>query len=190
MRLPEPSEGPQKCVLPPCHLPLPPSRGCQQPAGWPGSWPSSPAGCQRPSIFSPGLVLQLDEIFQTNNWIVKGISCHRTVWEGRGRKEEPQPGGPSAAWEAGPACSCLRPPTPGQQGVALEAAVCLSSWMLGSESGGDAGWDVASGAPRASVHLGGALGRRTDLLRCPFMSAARQGELFPLIYWLKVTGLA
>lgn len=62
--------------------------------------------------------------------------------------------------------------------------------MLGSESGGDAGWDVASGAPRASVHLGGALGRRTDLLRCPFMSAARQGELFPLIYWLKVTGLA
>ena len=72
----EPPEAPQKSVLPRCRLPFPPYRGRQRPPGRPGSWPSSPAGCQRPSIFSRGFVLELDKIFQTNNWIVKGISCH------------------------------------------------------------------------------------------------------------------
>ena len=68
--------------------------------------------------------------------------------------------------------------------------MCLSSWTLGLELGGDVGWDVASGAPRGSVHPRGALGRRTDLLRRTFTSAAHQAELFPLICWLKVTGSA
>lgn len=100
----EPSEAPQKSVLQRCCLPFPPSRGCQRPPGRPGSWPSSPAGCQRPSIFSHGFVLELDKIFQTNNWIVKGFSCHRTVWEGRGGKEglQPRAAGPGAAAQPPP----------------------------------------------------------------------------------------
>lgn len=101
--------GPQKGV-PPVSPSLPTFWGCQQPPGRPGSWPSSPAGCQRPSVFSCGLVLELDKIFQTNNWIVKGISCHRTVWEGRGGKEERQPQAPGAAQAAGPGAAAQPPP--------------------------------------------------------------------------------
>ena len=99
---------------------FPPSGGCQQPAGRPAQ-PAVSALLFLALVWS----CNLTRFFQTNNWIVKGISCHRTVWEGRGGKEEPQPGEPGPSWEAGPACSCPRPPTPGQQGVALEAAVSV-----------------------------------------------------------------
>lgn len=171
----------------------------RSPAGSPSvpTFRGLPAAAGRPAQPAVCALLFLALVWSCNLTrffkLITGLSKESAVTgpsgrEGAGRRSyslgDPVPPGKQGQ----PAAA--RAPLPPASRVSPLRQLCLSSWTLELESGGNTGWDMASGAPRASIHPGGALGWQTDLLRCAFVSTAREGELFPLIYWLKVTGSA